>query len=101
MSTPSPVGGVLDDTSDARLLLHPPFSTCSALDERSSVSILSWNIAVAQRSNLDEVFAVLEEADADVVLLQEVDVETERSGGVNQAEWLAERLGMSSFRHAG
>lgn len=106
VSVSDPAGGELGDTGDTRLLIHPLFSECSAGDERSSLSVLSWNIAVAERSSLDDVVSVLEDADADLVLLQEVDVDTDRSGGVNQAEWLAERLGLSyvfaaSLEHEG
>ncbi|MEM1452172.1 MAG: endonuclease/exonuclease/phosphatase family protein [Planctomycetota bacterium] len=45
--------------------------------------------------DLERIAGVLEPLDADVVLLQEVDERCERSGGIDQAAWLGERLGMT------
>ena len=44
--------------------------------------------------NLERTLATLASLDADIIALQEVDDQARRSGGVDQASWLAERLGM-------
>tara|TARA_B100001059_G_scaffold232750_1_gene271249 strand:- start:3634 stop:4431 length:798 start_codon:yes stop_codon:yes gene_type:complete len=44
--------------------------------------------------DLERTAATLETFDADIIALQEVDDRTRRCGGVDQASWLAERLGM-------
>ena len=44
--------------------------------------------------DLERTAAVLDVLDADLIALQEVDDRARRSGGVDQAVWLAERLGM-------
>lgn len=46
------------------------------------------------RIDVDAVAAVLKELNADVIALQEVDVYTKRSGKINQAQLLAEKLHM-------
>jgi endonuclease/exonuclease/phosphatase family metal-dependent hydrolase len=47
--------------------------------------------------DLDRILAVIEAEQADVVALQEVDFALRRSGYVNQAQWLAERLSMHAI----
>jgi len=49
------------------------------------------------RHNLDTVLEVISPEQADLVALQEVDFALRRSGYVNQAQWLAERLGMHAI----
>ena len=44
--------------------------------------------------DLERTLATLKSLNADVIALQEVDDQARRSGGVDQASWLAERLGM-------
>ena len=44
--------------------------------------------------DLERTAVVLDVLDADLIALQEVDDRARRSGGVDQAAWLAERLGM-------
>ena len=44
--------------------------------------------------NLERAARTLETLDADIIALQEVDDQAKRSGGVDQATWLADRLGM-------
>lgn len=58
----------------------------------AELTVLSWNIAYGR--DLDRVLGVLRGIDADVLLLQEVDVGCRRSGFVNAAEWLARALGL-------
>lgn len=56
--------------------------------------VATYNIKSGLWSSLEEVGDVLEELDADVIALQEVDRLAERTGGVDQAKELAERLEM-------
>ena len=64
----------------------------------SPVRIVSYNIKHGQgmdgKLDLGRTAAVLEELDADVIALQEVDRNCTRSGKVDQPEWLGKRLGM-------
>ncbi len=63
--------------------------------------ILTWNIHhgadAAEHDNLDAVAAWIRRLRPDVVLLQEVDRETTRSRGVDQAAVLGARTGMQAF----
>ena len=75
----------------------------------SSLSLMTWNIAWAygkgseghgslktaaeMQTNLDQIAATIKSADADLVLLQEVDFSSDRSFGTNQAKYLAEQAG--------
>jgi len=59
---------------------------------------MSYNIKHGRGNDgvvdLERAAAIIEAASADVVTLQEVDERCGRSGGVDQAAWLGERLGM-------
>lgn len=46
--------------------------------------------------DLERTLATLKSLNADLIALQEVDDQARRSGGVDQASWLADRLGMHS-----
>jgi endonuclease/exonuclease/phosphatase family metal-dependent hydrolase len=63
--------------------------------------LASWNIAAgrvpAPGPHLDRIAEVLAGLDADLVALQEVDRDLERSGRVDQAARLGERLGMRAW----
>ncbi|KAJ2161267.1 hypothetical protein GGF46_001609 [Coemansia sp. RSA 552] len=52
--------------------------------------VVQWNIERGYQ--LEAVIAILEELDADVLCLQEIDIGNERSGGANHAQIIAERL---------
>jgi endonuclease/exonuclease/phosphatase family metal-dependent hydrolase len=79
---------------DVRLLIAPPLATCDpGAPSPSRVRIATWNINAAQRGSIADLAGVLASVDADVVLLQEVDVGVRRSGGQNQPEALAAELG--------
>jgi len=63
--------------------------------------VATWNVRGCRarepdsdRVDLDRTAAILRSIDADLVALQEIDREQERSGGVDQARALGERLGM-------
>ncbi|MEM7158530.1 MAG: endonuclease/exonuclease/phosphatase family protein [Myxococcota bacterium] len=81
--------------SDDRLLVLPPLQPCVAEGPApESIRVASWNISAGRRSSLSQVQAQLEQIDADVLLLQELDVGTRRTNGVDQPRALAEALGM-------
>ena len=58
-----------------------------------ALRVMTFNIQ-SGRHGLDVVAGLIQEAQPDVVALQEVDRFTERSGGVDQAEALARRTGL-------
>jgi endonuclease/exonuclease/phosphatase family metal-dependent hydrolase len=62
----------------------------------ATLRVVTWNIRAALSSSLDHIANELAAFDADVVMLQEVDRHAARSGDVDQAGVLAERLGMTS-----
>jgi endonuclease/exonuclease/phosphatase family metal-dependent hydrolase len=68
------------------------------------VRILTYNVhrCVGTDGRLDvgRIAAVIAAQDPDIVALQEVDVRRARTGGVDQVEEIARRLGMSSHFHA-
>ncbi|KAI9502983.1 hypothetical protein GGI25_005796 [Coemansia spiralis] len=55
--------------------------------------VVQWNIERGYR--LEAVLAVLEELDADILCLQEIDIGNERSGNTNHGQAIAERLGLN------
>lgn len=69
-----------------------------ALPRRSEIRVVSYNIHAgkdaAQRPNLDRVAHVIDSLRADIVLLQEVDRGTNRSGHVDQLAELERLTGM-------
>ena len=69
---------------------HPP--------ESVSLRVATWNIkhGLGMDGNLDleRIAGVIEGFDADIVALQEVDENVRRSGRIDQAAWLGDRLGM-------
>lgn len=69
----------------------------------SSLKVMSYNIhhanppSVPGKIDLDAIAKVIRDQKPDLVALQEVDVNTERSGKVNEASMLAIKLGMKAF----
>lgn len=74
--------------------MPPTTAACGDVATPASLRVVTWNIRAGLSSSIDVLGDELLALDADVVALQEVDVHAERSGGDNQAEVLAERLGM-------
>lgn len=78
----------------------PAFLLLSAclLSAQETVRVLSYNIhhgeGVDARLDLPRIANAIKSVDPDVVALQEVDVQTQRSGGVDQARELARLTGM-------
>lgn len=70
-------------------------SACTGESTATKLKVVTWNIKWATLSSLETLGDLLEEQDADVVALQEVDHNAERTGNVDQAGELAERLGMN------
>lgn len=73
-------------------------ATAGARPTRAAIRVVSYNIHAGkdaeQQPNLERVAAVLDSLDADIVLLQEVDRSTERSGRVDQVAELERLTGM-------
>lgn len=78
----------------------PPSAPAPATAPPASLRLVSYNIkhglGMDGAMDLERVGDYLEATGADVVLLQEVDERASRSGGVDQAAVLAERLGMTA-----
>ncbi|KAJ2548687.1 hypothetical protein EV175_004732 [Coemansia sp. RSA 1933] len=55
--------------------------------------VVQWNIERGYQ--LDAVISTLEDLDADILCLQEIDIGNERSGGANHGEIIAQRLGLN------
>lgn len=68
--------------------------------EEGRIRLVSYNVkhglGMDGELDLERIARVLESLDPDIVLLQEIDVVCGRSGGVDQARALGERLGMAS-----
>lgn len=84
------------------LLVVAALTACATSREQAAPSararIMSYNIHAGhdlqRRSNLEPIAALIDSLRVDVVLLQEVDRSTTRSGKVDQAKVLGERTGM-------
>ncbi|MFC5285058.1 endonuclease/exonuclease/phosphatase family protein [Pedobacter alpinus] len=90
------------------LLLVLAFSGCkinnkSTNNQQFIVKVMSYNIhhgnppGYENKIDLKAIVETIKNADADIVALQEVDVNTKRSGNINEAEILAKELGMFLF----
>ena len=72
----------------------------------SSLKVMSYNIhhanppSVPGKIDLDAIAKVIKDQNPDIVALQEVDVNTGRSGKINEASILALKTGMKSFYFA-
>ena len=73
-------------------------STLDLRDARKRIKVMSYNIKHGYGNDgvidLERAATVIESVSPDVVTLQEVDERCGRSGALDQAAWLAERLGM-------
>lgn len=88
------------------ILISAVLSGCSSLtkshelshDASSAIRVATYNIKHGRGMDgtldLERTLATLKTLNADIIALQEVDDQARRSGGVDQASWLAERLGM-------
>jgi endonuclease/exonuclease/phosphatase family metal-dependent hydrolase len=86
--------------ASALLLLAP---ACIAAEPSLAprLRVMSYNVrhgaGMDDVVDLERAAAVIERVRPDVVTLQEIDRECARSGGVDQAAWLGERLGMHAL----
>jgi len=78
------------------LFVAPAVGACADVATPTSLRVVTWNIRAGLSSSIDVIGDVLEAFDADVIALQEVDRNADRSGGIDQAGELAERLSMQS-----
>jgi endonuclease/exonuclease/phosphatase family metal-dependent hydrolase len=80
------------------LLLSPALLNAQHQPERRPFRVLTWNIhhgeGVDGKLDLARQAAFIKKADPDAVFLQEVDVKTQRTGGVEQAAELGRLTGM-------
>lgn len=73
----------------------PQMAACEGAPAATRLKVMTWNIKWATLSSIDTLAEQIKEQNPDVVALQEVDRNAERTGGVDQAGELAERLGMN------
>ena len=88
--------GTVACATPSKVFLTPPMVACGTAApgaEQPSVRVVSYNIRSGLSSSIHDIGDVLQSLDADVVALQEVDVGVKRSGRINQAKVLADRLG--------
>ncbi len=79
----------------SRAFVAPTLSTCGQADGTTPrLRVVSYNIRSGLSSSIEKVGDLLAGLDADVIALQEVDVGVRRTGKVDQAQVLADRLGM-------
>src|SRR5690606_17261980 len=106
-STTSPLATMLSTGSSLRAIIAPAAlafvlalaaAPAAALQAGSGMTLVSYNIHAGkdadQQPNLARVSAVLDTLGADIVLLQEVDRGTRRSGGEDQVAELERLTGM-------
>ncbi|MBF9255705.1 endonuclease/exonuclease/phosphatase family protein [Pontibacter sp. 172403-2] len=80
-------------------------SNASAASGKNQLRVMTYNIhhanppskAESGEIDLDAIANTIRNQNPDIVALQEVDVNTGRSGPVNQAEAIAEKLGMHAY----
>jgi endonuclease/exonuclease/phosphatase family metal-dependent hydrolase len=71
--------------------------SCAPGQDKVKLRVMCYNIA-AGLDDIDDIVDVIRRHDPDIVALQEVDVYWgERSGWIDQAEYLAESLGMHAY----
>lgn len=88
-------------TAHSQLLRARPKERCEhahdggAHLDGGTLRLVTYNIRAGKSSSLEAVYETLRELDADVISLQEVEVHGASDGSpVDQAQWLADRLGM-------
>jgi endonuclease/exonuclease/phosphatase family metal-dependent hydrolase len=75
----------------------------SVLPEKGQLKVMSYNIHIAVppstpgKTDIEAIVTTIRDADPDIIALQEVDVNTVRTGKVDQAAVLAEKLKMNYF----
>ena len=59
-----------------------------------TVTVAAYNMGAARVSDIDTIATAIGALDADIIALDEVDNKTKRSGQVDQAKYIAEKLGL-------
>ena len=90
-----PLAGTVACAAPDNSFVAPTLSACDGAEAPEKLRVVTWNIRATLSSSLDEIGDVLADLDADVIALQEVDRVTNRTGHVDQAGELANRLGMN------
>lgn len=79
----------------SQVLLSKPRTRCDGHHaHKDVVRVATYNIKAGKASSLRAVYETLKSMDADVISLQEVEVMGSAASPVDQAQWLAEQLGM-------
>ena len=84
-------------------MLSQEHSTTTFKNSTNQLKVLSYNIHHANPPmhkdsiDLSAIIQVIKDSDADLVALQEIDSDTERSGSGNQAQKIGDALGMQVF----
>ena len=65
------------------------------LDAAPQLRVVSFNMAAGRVASLADIGKVMVALDADIIAIQEVDNQTLRSGGIDQAKELAEQTGLN------
>jgi endonuclease/exonuclease/phosphatase family metal-dependent hydrolase len=86
-----PIGGRGASAESGRAALDPKGFPA----QNARVRLATFNVKHALLAGLDAIAGALRESRAEVIALQEVDRGARRSGGVDQARALGERLGMA------
>ncbi|MDP2342432.1 MAG: endonuclease/exonuclease/phosphatase family protein [Deltaproteobacteria bacterium] len=90
-----PLAGTVACAAPDNTFIAPAMSACDGSAPPEKMRIVTWNIRSTKSSSLDTIGDVLQGLDADVIALQEVDRDAPRTGTVDQAAELADRLGMT------
>lgn len=77
----------------ADLFVAPPLHDCAGSPSTQPVRVMTYNIRSGKSGSLDQIAMLIAAYGPDVVALQEVDRDVATTGGVDQAQELADRLG--------
>ena len=85
-----------DEASSAASVLNPIKRGIEnkVYDNGPTVTVATYNMGAARVSDIDTIATAIKALDADIIALDEVDNKTERSGKVDQAKYLADKLGL-------
>lgn len=82
-------------TAHSQALFSKPRQRCDGQHEhKAALRVATYNIKAGKASSLRAVYETLKTMDADVISLQEVEVMGGGGNAVDQAQWLADQLGM-------
>jgi endonuclease/exonuclease/phosphatase family metal-dependent hydrolase len=84
------------DADHDEILEEPP-DPCARPTPSGHLRLVTFNIRAARTASVDAIAAAIDAIDPDVVGLQEVDVGTARSGGLDQVAELSRETGMTGI----